>query len=99
AAVRSLTLSLRFAYKDTPISIREISPPLVESELHDQQGTTDALSKFWIPLATYIPDVINQLVETDNAEICTQFSAKAYSNFELGKWDAMLNFSPATLKK
>ncbi|EJD35883.1 NAD(P)-binding protein [Auricularia subglabra TFB-10046 SS5] len=63
AAVRSLSLSLREAWHDTPISIREISPPLVESELHDHQGMTSALSRYWVPLNEYIPNTIKQLVE------------------------------------
>ncbi|KAL5536032.1 hypothetical protein ACEPAF_4126 [Sanghuangporus sanghuang] len=50
AAVHSLSMSLRISLSDTNVHIMEIMPPLVESELHDQQGTTEAISKNWMPL-------------------------------------------------
>lgn len=34
----------------------------MESELHDEQGTTEALSKSWVPLKDYADDVLHQLV-------------------------------------
>ncbi|KAL5494703.1 hypothetical protein ACEPAI_164 [Sanghuangporus weigelae] len=50
AAVHSLSMSLRNSLIDTNVHIMEIMPPLVESELHNHQGTTEALSKNWMPL-------------------------------------------------
>lgn len=40
AALRSYTLSLRSSLKPHGVKVIEILPPLVESELHDHQGTT-----------------------------------------------------------
>ena len=40
AALHSYTLSLRSSLKPHGIKVIEIMPPLVESELHDHQGTT-----------------------------------------------------------
>ncbi|KAJ7633079.1 hypothetical protein FB45DRAFT_914321 [Roridomyces roridus] len=53
AALRSFSISLRDQLKDTKVKVIEILPPLVESELHDEQGTTPMLSKFWMPLDEY----------------------------------------------
>jgi len=53
AALRSFTTSLRKQLENTKVNVVEILPPLVESELHDEQGTTERLSKFWMPLAEY----------------------------------------------
>ncbi|EJD35894.1 hypothetical protein AURDEDRAFT_17971, partial [Auricularia subglabra TFB-10046 SS5] len=88
-----LTLSLRSAYHNSPIIIREIVPPLVESELHDAQGMSEALSKIWVPLQAYIPDVIRQLVETENAEITYGASRELYAKFETGKYELVLKMA------
>ncbi|EJD03582.1 NAD-binding protein [Fomitiporia mediterranea MF3/22] len=50
AALHSLSISLSNSLTGTNVHVMEILPPLVESELHDQQGTTEALSKHWMPL-------------------------------------------------
>ncbi|KAH7099087.1 NAD(P)-binding protein [Auriculariales sp. MPI-PUGE-AT-0066] len=99
AGVRSFTLSLRYAYKDSPIQIREIVPPLVESELHDNQGTSEKLAGAWVPLSDFIPHVISKLVQTDDPEITYGFSEKGYSNFEKGKWDVMLSMAGGPPKR
>ncbi|KAF7319908.1 hypothetical protein MKEN_00774200 [Mycena kentingensis (nom. inval.)] len=61
AAVHSLTNCLRAQLKDTSVNVLEIIPPLVESELHDEQGTTPALSKFWMPLDVYTTEAVKGL--------------------------------------
>ncbi|KAJ7275318.1 hypothetical protein B0H12DRAFT_1266294 [Mycena haematopus] len=53
AALSSFSTSLRIQLENTKIHVVEIIPPLVESELHDEQGTTERLSKFWMPLDEY----------------------------------------------
>ncbi|KAJ7462669.1 hypothetical protein B0H11DRAFT_1815674 [Mycena galericulata] len=61
AALRSFTISLRAQLKDTHVKVVEIIPPLVESELHDEQGTTPMLSKFWMPLDEYTKKTMDGL--------------------------------------
>ncbi|KAJ6574824.1 hypothetical protein B0H19DRAFT_1125922 [Mycena capillaripes] len=61
AALHSLTTSLRKQLEATKVNVVEIVPPLVESELHDEQGTTPALSKFWMPLDQYTKETVDGL--------------------------------------
>ncbi|CAK5264779.1 unnamed protein product [Mycena citricolor] len=63
AALRSFTISLRRQLLETKVSVIEIIPPLVESELHDDQGTTAFLSKIWMPLADYTAHTLKGLRE------------------------------------
>ncbi|KAH9944091.1 NAD-P-binding protein [Epithele typhae] len=79
AAVRSFTQSLRVQLDDTKIKVMEIVPPLVESELHDHQGTTPALSKFSMPLADLVRG--DDDIAVGNAELVRQ-------KFEVGKYEA-----------
>ncbi|KAJ7071314.1 hypothetical protein C8F01DRAFT_974719 [Mycena amicta] len=65
AAVHSFTTSLRIQLADTKINVFEIIPPLVESELHDEQGTSEALSKFWMPLDEYTQKTVQALSRGD----------------------------------
>ncbi|KAF7339901.1 hypothetical protein MVEN_01907400 [Mycena venus] len=65
AALRSFTTSLRSQLADTKINVVEILPPLVESELHDEQGTTERLSKFWMPLDEYTKLTVDGLRKGD----------------------------------
>ncbi|KAH8917666.1 NAD(P)-binding protein [Atractiella rhizophila] len=72
AALHSLTVSLRADLKalgHTSIRVVEIFPPLVESELHDHQGTVPVLSKFWMPLQEFNDILVKRLTETDEEEI------------------------------
>lgn len=39
AALHSFSLSLRRQLRDTPVKVFEVIPPMVQSELHDYQGT------------------------------------------------------------
>ncbi|KAJ7139843.1 NAD(P)-binding protein [Mycena epipterygia] len=61
AALRSFTTSLRNQLANTNVRVIEIIPPLVESELHDEQGTTERLSKIWMPLAEYTEKTMDGL--------------------------------------
>ncbi|KAJ7042526.1 hypothetical protein C8F04DRAFT_1076216, partial [Mycena alexandri] len=65
AALRSFSTSLRKQLQSTQVNIVEIIPPLVESELHDEQGTTEMLSKFWMPLDEYTKTTIEGLRRGD----------------------------------
>ncbi|KAF7310650.1 hypothetical protein HMN09_00607800 [Mycena chlorophos] len=65
AALHSFSDSLRIQLADTKINVLEIIPPLVESELHDDQGMTETLSKFWMPLDKYTPLTIEGLQRGD----------------------------------
>ncbi|KXN89844.1 hypothetical protein AN958_04848 [Leucoagaricus sp. SymC.cos] len=84
AAVHSLTLSLRAQLAGTGVNVLEIIPPLVESELHDAEGTTEALSKFWMPLEEFVTVVTKELV-AGTPFIGVGRSAEAWDKFEKGK--------------
>lgn len=53
AALHSLAMSMRFKLQPHGVKVIEIVPPLVESQLHDKQGTNERLSKFWMPLSNF----------------------------------------------
>ncbi|CAK5279957.1 unnamed protein product [Mycena citricolor] len=63
AALRSFTISLRDQLTETKVGVIDIIPPLVESELHDEQGTTAFLSKIWMPLVDYTAHTLKGLRE------------------------------------
>lgn len=66
AALHSFSLSLdEQLRKKTKVQVMEIIPPLVESELHDHQGTTSRLSKFWMPLDTFTKETMQGLCRGD----------------------------------
>ncbi|KAJ7293299.1 hypothetical protein C8J57DRAFT_1268663 [Mycena rebaudengoi] len=65
AALRSFTTSLRIQMKGTNVNVIEIIPPLVESELHDEQGTSEQLSKIWMPLDEYTKKTMDGLRKGD----------------------------------
>ncbi|KAH9945663.1 hypothetical protein B0H21DRAFT_424112 [Amylocystis lapponica] len=67
AALRSLGLSLHFQLQDTNVHVMEIIPPLVESELHDNQGMTGTLSRFWMPLEAFTDATMQGLLRGDLA--------------------------------
>lgn len=46
-------MSMRFKLQPHGVKVIEIVPPLVESQLHDKQGTNERLSKFWMPLSNF----------------------------------------------
>ncbi|OCH95776.1 NAD(P)-binding protein [Obba rivulosa] len=88
AALHSLSLSLNHQLRDTNINVMEILPPLVESELHDHQGTTPALSKAWMPLDKFTEEVMEGLKQGD-FQIAVGFSGKNWNKFEKGKIEAI----------
>ncbi|KAG1885697.1 hypothetical protein F4604DRAFT_1890422 [Suillus subluteus] len=53
SAIHSLSISLAVQLKEKNVHVVEIIPPLVESELHDFEGTTQRLSNFWLSLEEY----------------------------------------------
>lgn len=61
AAVHSLTMTMRARCAPKGVKVIEIVPPLVESQLHDHQGKTPALSKFWLPLRDFTSQVMEGL--------------------------------------
>jgi len=84
AAVHSFTTSLRVQLRDTNIHVLEIIPPLVESELHDAEGTTEKLRKFWMPLDKYI-EVTMQGLRAGDAIISTGGSLDWYDKYDKDK--------------
>ncbi|KAJ7169600.1 hypothetical protein C8R46DRAFT_993902 [Mycena filopes] len=93
AALRSFSTSLRMQLEATKVNVVEIVPPLVESELHDEQGTSEMLSKFWMPLDEYTRKTIAGLQRGDihvaagTAEVVLKRFAEAGLNesFPVGK--------------
>jgi short-subunit dehydrogenase involved in D-alanine esterification of teichoic acids len=81
AALRSFTTSLRKQLENTKVNVVEIIPPLVESELHDEQGTTERLSKFWMPLDEYTKLTMDGLRKGDH-HVAAGSAAKILERFE-----------------
>ncbi|PCH33813.1 NAD(P)-binding protein [Wolfiporia cocos MD-104 SS10] len=84
AALHSFSLSLNTQLKDTNVRVMEIFPPLVESELHDHQGTTPTLAKFWMPLDEFTKLAMEGLQRGD-LQIPVGVSAEQWNSFEKGK--------------
>ncbi|KAH9486746.1 putative oxidoreductase DltE [Psilocybe cubensis] len=89
AALHSFTTSLRAQLHATNVHVMEIIPPLVESELHDAQGTTPMLSKFWMPLDQFTKETMEGLQRGD-AHIAVGTSKSAFEKYEEGKAEAAL---------
>jgi len=86
AALRSFSISLSAQLSDTNVHVMEILPPLVESELHDQQGTTAKLSKMWMPLDEFTALAMDGLKRGD-MQIPIGMAKQQYDRFENGKVD------------
>ncbi|KAF9535834.1 hypothetical protein CPB83DRAFT_842421 [Crepidotus variabilis] len=84
AALHSLGISLNVQLKDTNVRVMELIPPLVESELHDAQGTTDKLSRFWMPLDAYVRSAMEGLRKGERFIFPTS-SKELFEKFENGK--------------
>ncbi|EIM83357.1 NAD-P-binding protein [Stereum hirsutum FP-91666 SS1] len=90
AALHSLSLSLIKQLEGTNVQIMEIIPPLVESELHDYEGTTERLSKIWMPLDEFTNTVMDGLKRGD-PQIAAGMSKKQYEKYEQDKLSAMIS--------
>ncbi|TFK89629.1 NAD(P)-binding protein [Polyporus arcularius HHB13444] len=88
AGLHSLALSLRAQLADTKVRVIEILPPLVESELHDHQGTTPALSKLWMPLDEFTKHTMEGLIRGD-LQVAVGFSAQLLVKYEKGKRESV----------
>ncbi|KAL0067642.1 hypothetical protein AAF712_005357 [Marasmius tenuissimus] len=102
AALHSMTMSLQSQFQGTNIHFIEVVPPLVESELHDHEGTTEKLSKFWMPLDQYVALTLEGLQKGEPHVSCGA-AAAAFDRFEKEKYDlamkkalptAPMNFKP-----
>ncbi|KAJ7783475.1 hypothetical protein DFH07DRAFT_787911 [Mycena maculata] len=81
AALRSFSISLRAQLKSTHVNVVEIIPPLVESELHDEQGTTPMLAKFWMPLDEYTTKTMEGLRRGDE-QVAVGMAGTVLKRFE-----------------
>ncbi|KAF4622988.1 hypothetical protein D9613_001971 [Agrocybe pediades] len=97
AALSSFTLSLRAQLAETNVNVLEIVPPLVESELHDPYGTTEALSKFWMPLDEFTRLTVNGLRE-GRATIADGTSKALVEKYNQGKFEAVMQGRKMTEK-
>ncbi|KAL0567174.1 hypothetical protein V5O48_014824 [Marasmius crinis-equi] len=86
SALHSMTMSLQSQFQGTNIHFIEVVPPLVESELHDVEGTTEKLSKFWMPLNEYIPLTLEGLQKGEPHVSCSN-AAVAFERFEKEKYE------------
>ncbi|KAK9895806.1 NAD(P)-binding protein [Cystobasidium minutum MCA 4210] len=84
AALHSLALSMRFKLEPHGVKVIEIVPPLVESQLHDKQGTNERLSKFWMPLKDFTEATMAGLQAEDEV-VAVGMSKEAYESHEAGK--------------
>ncbi|KAL0581208.1 hypothetical protein V5O48_000796 [Marasmius crinis-equi] len=94
AALHSLTLSLQSQFQGTNIHFIEILPPnptvsLVESELHDADGTTEKLSKQWMPLDEFIPATMEGLKKGE-PHIGPGVSGIAFGRYEKEKYQLVM---------
>ncbi|KAI0375347.1 NAD-P-binding protein [Pilatotrama ljubarskyi] len=92
AALHSLDMSLRYQLSNTKVKVIEILPPLVESELHDHQGTTPSLSKAWMPLDEFTKHTMQGLIRGD-PQVAVGAAADSLERFENGKLDAVQHFN------
>ncbi|VDB94970.1 unnamed protein product [Peniophora sp. CBMAI 1063] len=93
AALHSFCVSLGVQLKNagSNLSVVEIMPPLVESELHDHEGTTEMLSKFWVPLDVWTKSTIEELTKIDGngISICSDLFKPMYDKFEREKLESV----------
>ncbi|KAG1881507.1 hypothetical protein C8R48DRAFT_586404 [Suillus tomentosus] len=74
--------------KEKNVHVVEIIPPLVESELHDFEGTTQRLSNFWLSLEEYTKVTMEGLVR-DDPYIPAGMVIEQHKQFEEGKLGAV----------
>ncbi|KAG2754542.1 NAD(P)-binding protein [Suillus brevipes Sb2] len=87
SAIHSLSISLAVQLKEKNVHVVEIIPPLVESELHDFEGTTQRLSKFWLSLEEYTKVTMEGLVRGD-PYVPAGMVVEQHKKFEEGKLEA-----------
>jgi len=97
AALHSFSISLGVQLKDTNVHVMEILPPLVESELHDNYGTTEALSKFWMPLEQYTKETVAGLQRGDQFITCGT-ATDVFNKYETGKVEVAENIQKMSQK-
>jgi len=104
AALHSLSLSLTAQLEPHGVYVVEISPPLVESELHDHQGLTPVLSKVWMPLDEFTKLTMAEL-DKGTEQIPVGTVSEWYNNFDTynegkaNKLDDVRNFQARIAKK
>ncbi|CAD6576595.1 MAG: hypothetical protein CYPHOPRED_006045 [Cyphobasidiales sp. Tagirdzhanova-0007] len=84
AALHSLTMTLRCWLSAKGIKVIELAPPLVESQLHDDQGTTEKLSKVWMPIKDFTAEVMEGF-KAEHDVIACGFAKDAYTAHEADK--------------
>ena len=62
---------MRATLADSGVKVIEILPPLVESQLHDHQGMSEKLSKFWMPLKDFTEEVMQGLKCVEASDQCS----------------------------
>ncbi|KAL6297746.1 hypothetical protein BKA93DRAFT_745420, partial [Sparassis latifolia] len=85
AALHSFALSLDVQLHGTNVHVAEIFPPLVESELHDHQGTTPRLSKVWMPLTQFTAEGL----QSGAVRVPVGVARGTWDPFEKGKLEKM----------
>ncbi|KAF8912852.1 hypothetical protein CPB84DRAFT_1759673 [Gymnopilus junonius] len=90
AALHNFSLSLRAQLHDTNVHVLELIPPLVESELHDVSGTTEILSKFWMPLDDFTKEAVQGFRKGDHNIPVGVTWKDSFEKYEQGKEEAVL---------
>jgi uncharacterized oxidoreductase len=67
AAIHSLTLSLRYQMRNTPVKVFEIIPPSVDTELGHQRREDKTQSHGGLPIAEFLAEAM-QAIEKDELE-------------------------------
>ncbi|TCD69987.1 hypothetical protein EIP91_005576 [Steccherinum ochraceum] len=88
AAMHSFALSLDNQLQGTNVNVMEIIPPLVESELHDHQGSTARMSQFWMPLTEFTQKAMEGLLRGD-MQIPVGVALDTWTKFEKPKLEAV----------
>lgn len=87
SAIHSLSISLAVQLKEKNVHVVEIIPPLVESELHGFQGSTQGLARFWLTLEEYTKETMEGLVRGD-PYVPAGTAVQRYKKYEEGKLEA-----------
>ncbi|KAG2129968.1 hypothetical protein DEU56DRAFT_740903 [Suillus clintonianus] len=87
AAIHSLSISLAVQLKRKNVHVVEIIPPLVESELHDLEGSTEGLARYWLTLEEYTKETMEGLIRGD-PYVPAGRVVERHRKFEGGKLEA-----------
>ena len=92
AALHSYTMSLRYKLKNTSVSVLEISPPWVQTDLLNSKDEPRAM-----PLPQFIDETMAVLA-TDNNEVLVDLARSVRNNAGPNEYEFVSNFNDAFLQ-